>query len=85
LESGADLLITSPSNKQLYVDGTTLVTQANGYQAGSDGYTGIFDATNIQDSVVVELREGSNGNLLDTISLVDIADGDAAGAGEAAM
>lgn len=69
-----DTLISS-GNIQLYVNGTTLVTIANGYASPSDGYTGTFDAGDISGSLVVELRDGSGGTLLDSITLVDIADG----------
>lgn len=74
IEGGTDTLLSSGAI-QLYV-GTTLVTAANGYVAGSDGYTGIFDAGDINGDVVVELKDApSGGNLYDTETLVDVDDG----------
>jgi hypothetical protein len=73
IEGGVDNHLSAGS-VQLYV-GSSLVTVANGYATGSDGYTGVFDAGDISDSVVVELKDGSTGDPLDTITLVDITDG----------
>jgi len=70
---GVDSLL-STGTLQLFV-GTTLVTVANGFAAGSDGYTGVFDAGDITGDVVVELKDGPSGTPEDTITLVDIADG----------
>lgn len=75
---GVDTLISS-GNIKLYVGGTTEVTVGNGYQSPSDGYTGTFDSTNISGSVVVELRDGSGGTILDTITFVDVIDGTVGG------
>lgn len=72
---------------KLYV-GTTEVTVANGYATGSDGYTGVFDAGDINGAAVVELKDGPAGTVLDTITLVDVydgADGDPGTAGEDAV
>ena len=71
-----DVLLSSGTIK-LYV-GTTEVTVANGYATGSDGYTGVFDAGDINGDVVVELKDGPAGTVLDTITLADITDGDSA-------
>lgn len=73
LEGGTDTILSSGTIK-LYV-GSTEVTVANGYATGSDGYTGVFDAGDINNSVVVTLKDGAAGDPLDTITLVDIADG----------
>lgn len=70
---GVDSLVSSGTIK-LYV-GSTEVTVANGYAAGSDGYTGVFDAGDINGAVVVELKDGPTGDPIDTITLVDITDG----------
>jgi len=70
--SGDNLL--DAGDTKLYV-GSVEVTLDNGYVSGSDGYTGIFDADNILDSVVVELRNDTLGFIYDTITLVDITDG----------
>jgi hypothetical protein len=72
---GVDDLITSGTIK-LY-NGTTEITVANGYGTGSNGYTGVFDAGDIAGSVTVTLKSGPSGTVLDTISLVDVADGTA--------
>jgi len=70
---GVDTLMSTGTVK-LYI-GTAEVTEANGYATGSDAYTGVFDASDITGSVTVELKDGPAGDILDTISLVDIADG----------
>lgn len=59
---------------QLYA-GSTLVTVANGFASGSDGYVGYFDSGDIASSVTVYLRDGPAGTIYDTITLADIADG----------
>lgn len=73
LSGGVDSLLSSGTIK-LYV-GSTLVTVANGFATGSDGYKGFFDSGDISGSVVVTLKDGAGGTPLDTITLVDIADG----------
>ncbi len=73
LTATADTLLTA-GTLQLYV-GTVVVTAANGYVSGSDGYTGILDATDINGSVVVELKDGPTGTVRDSITLVDVLDG----------
>jgi len=70
---GSDVLLSSGTIK-LYV-GSTEVTAANGFVTGSNGYTGIFDAGDITNDVVVLLKDGSGGTVLDSITLVDVADG----------
>jgi hypothetical protein len=69
-----DSLLTDGTVK-LYV-GNSEVTEANGYQPGSNGYTGIFNASNINNSVVVSLKDGPDGVVHDTFTLVDITDGE---------
>ncbi len=71
--AGVDELL-STGTIQVY-EGTTLITVANGYAAGSDGYTGVFDSGDITGFAIVELKDGPSGAILDTITLVDIADG----------
>lgn len=70
---GLDLLL-SAGTIQLF-EGSTLVTFANGYVTGSDGYTGILDSGDISGSAIIELKDGAAGAILDSITLVDIADG----------
>jgi hypothetical protein len=76
LAGGTDVHLSTGTIK-LYV-GSTEVTVANGYAAGSDGYTGVFDASDIGGDAVVEIKDGPAGQILDTITLVDIADGGSA-------
>jgi len=83
LTGDADVLLSSGTIK-LFV-GSTEVTVANGYATGSDGYTGVFDSGDISGDVVVLLKDGAGGTVLDTITLVDIADGAAGDAGAAAV
>lgn len=70
---GVDTLMSTGTVK-LFV-GATEVTEANGFATGSDGFTGVFDTGDITGSVTVELKDGPTGDILDTISLVDIDDG----------
>lgn len=72
---GVDELLAA-GTIQLF-EGSTLITVANGYAAGSDGYTGVFDSGDISGSVIVELKDGAAGDILDTITLVDVDDGTA--------
>lgn len=81
--AGVDELLAA-GTIQLY-EGATLVTAANGYVAGSDGYTGILDSGDITDAAVIELKDGPAGAVLDSITLVDIADGAAGGDGADAV
>lgn len=83
LVGGTDTLLSTGTIK-LYV-GSTLVTAANGYVAGSDGYTGIFDSGDISGSTVVTLKDGAGGTALDTITLVDVVDGTVGGVGTDAV
>ncbi|KKL85561.1 hypothetical protein LCGC14_1953500, partial [marine sediment metagenome] len=71
--AGVDELLSTGSI-QLY-EGSTLITVANGYAAGSDGYTGVLDAGDISGFAIVELKDGPSGGILDSITLVDIDDG----------
>lgn len=57
------------------------VTVANGYATGSNGYTGVLDAGDIAGDIVITLKDGPTGDPLDTITLVDIADGAPGGTG----
>ena len=70
---GVDELL-SAGTIQLF-EGSTLITVANGYAAGSDGFTGVFDSGDISGSAIVELKDGAAGDILDTITLVDVLDG----------
>jgi hypothetical protein len=81
--NGVDSLISTGSIK-LYV-GSTVVTEANGYATGSDGYTGVFDEGDINGATTVTLKDGPTGDPLDTITLVDIDDGTSGGVGEDAV
>jgi len=74
---GTDILL-STGNIKLYVDiggVQTAVTSGNGFVAGSNGYTGIFNAANITNDVVVTMRDNGGVVVLDSITLVDVADG----------
>lgn len=73
LDGSSDTLLSS-GTIQLYV-GSTLVTAANGFVTGSNGYTGIFDSGDITNDVIVELKNGAAGTVLDSITLVDVTDG----------
>lgn len=75
LTGGTDILLSSGTIK-LYV-GSTEVTVGNGYGVGSDGYTGVFDAGDIGGDVIVLLKDGAGGNVIDSITLVDVLDGSA--------
>jgi hypothetical protein len=79
VQGGNDILLSSGSLK-LYV-GSTEVTVANGYYAGSTGYIGIFDSGDIAGSTVVSLKDGPSGTTYDTITLVDVVDGSTGGVG----
>lgn len=70
---GTDSLL-STGTIQLYV-GTTLVNTTNGFATGSNGYTGVFDSTDITGDVIVLLKDGAAGAVLDSITLVDVLDG----------
>ncbi|MDJ0952491.1 MAG: host specificity factor TipJ family phage tail protein [Acidimicrobiia bacterium] len=74
LTNGQDTLLSS-GTIQLYDPSNQIVNVANGYQTGSDGYTGVLDATNISNDIVLTLKDGIAGLPLDSITLVDIADG----------
>ncbi len=81
--AGVDELL-STGTIQLF-EGATLITVANGYAAGSDGYTGVLDSGDISGSVIIELKDGAGGTILDSITLVDVADGATGGAGADAV
>ena len=74
IEGGTDILLSS-GTIVLYDPSNNIVNVTNGYQTGSDGYTGILDSTNINGDIVITLKDGTGGTPLDTITLVDIADG----------
>lgn len=59
---GNDVLLSSGA-VQLYNGSTAL------------GYTETFDSTSIAGAVVVTLKDGPSGNVYDSITLVDVADG----------
>ena len=83
VSAGVDALLAAGTIK-LY-EGSTEITVGNGYAAGSDGYTGVFDSGDISGNVVVELKDGPAGDVLDTITLVDVTDGTPGGDGEGAV
>lgn len=65
---------------KLYDEEGLEITEANGYQAGSDGYVGIFGRENIDNSLVVKLIDFGDdappeGDLKDAVTLVDVYDG----------
>jgi hypothetical protein len=62
--AGNDVLLSS-GDIQLYNGSTAL------------GYEETLDATDIAGAVVIEMKDGPSGNVYDTISLVDVADGEA--------
>jgi len=74
IEGGVDTLLSTGTIK-LFDPGDLELTVANGYQTGSDGYTGILDSGNISNDIVITMKDGVGGTVLDTITLVDIADG----------
>ena len=73
--NGALDTLLSSGTIQLYDPSDLVVTFANGYVTGSDGYTGILDAEDINNSKVITLKDGPAGAPIDTITLVDILDG----------
>lgn len=83
LFGGNDVLLNSGTLK-LYV-GSTEVTVANGFAAGSTGYIGVFDSTDISGSTTVSLKDGPAGAVFDTITLVDVIDGTVGGVGTDAL
>lgn len=74
ISTAGDELLSS-GNIKLFDPDDNEVTEANGYAAGSDGYTGVLNAGNINGAKVITLKNGPSGDPLDTITLVDIADG----------
>ncbi len=72
--AGVDSLI-STGGIQLYDPSNDVVTVANGYASGSDGYTGVLDAGDISDSKILYLKDGVGGTTLDTVTAADITDG----------
>jgi hypothetical protein len=75
LVGGSDTAVTT-GTVQIY-SGSTLCNAANGFAAGSDGYTVNLDAGDISNSITLTAKDGAGGSALDTITLVDIADGSA--------
>jgi hypothetical protein len=71
---GEDELLSAGTVK-LYDPSNNEITVANGYATGSDGYTGVLDATDIDLSKVITLKDGPSGQALDTITLIDVLDG----------
>ena len=73
--------IETPSTIALY-DGTTLLTTGmTGVTAGSNGveYNAIFNSSGINGTRIITLKDGPSGLPLDTITLIDVTDGIAAG------
>ena len=66
----------STGTVQIY-SGNTLCTVANGFATGSDGYTVVVDSGDIAGAITLTLKDGVGGTAKDTITLVDIADGEA--------
>ena len=75
ITGGSDVLLSSGTIK-LYDPSNNLITVANGYAAGSDGYTGVFDAGDINLSKVITMKDGAGGTVLDTVTVIDVLDGD---------
>jgi hypothetical protein len=73
LVGGSDTAVTT-GTVQIY-SGSTLCNVANGFAAGSDGYTVNLDAGDISNSIVLTAKDGVGGSVLDSLTLVDIADG----------
>tara|TARA_R110000868_G_scaffold176609_1_gene414475 strand:- start:10014 stop:17351 length:7338 start_codon:yes stop_codon:yes gene_type:complete len=71
---GADAILAAGTIK-LYDPSNALVTVANGYATGSDGYTGVLDTGDIAGAKIITLKDGVSGTVLDTITLIDVADG----------
>ena len=80
LTAGIDELLSAGTIK-LFDPSNNELTVANGYVTGSDGYTGILDSGDITNDIIITLKDGTTGTTLDTITLVDIADGEAGGPG----
>ncbi len=76
ISGGVDAILSAGTIK-LYDPSNLVVTAANGYVTGSDGYTGILDSGDISGAKIITLKDGIGGTALDTVSLVDIADGGA--------
>ena len=74
LRAGIDELLSAGTIK-LFDPSNNELTVANGYVTGSDGYTGILDSGDITNDIIITLKDGATGTPLDTIALVDIADG----------
>lgn len=74
---GVDIALSSGNVKLWVTDnaGTHEVNVANGYGTGSNGYVGYLDRTHIDGAITIELRDGMAGAILDTVTLVDVADG----------
>jgi len=71
---GSDSLLAAGTIK-LYDPSNQELTVASGYYTGSDGYTGVLDSGDISGAIVITLKDGTGGTPLDTITLVDVADG----------
>ena len=82
--AGTDELLATGTIK-LFDPGDNEITVANGYAAGSDGYTGVLDSGDIAGDIIITMKDGPTGDPLDTITLVDIADGAAGGDGADAV
>lgn len=84
VDNGSDSLLSS-GTIQLFDESDNVVNVANGYVTGSDGYTGILDAGDINGDIVITLKDGAGGTPLDTITLVDVDDGAPGGDGDDAV
>ena len=74
IENNVDTIISTGAIK-LYDESDNLLTEVNGYEPGSNGYTGILDAGDIDGSILITMKSGIGEDVLDTITLVDILDG----------
>lgn len=68
---------------KLYVGGT-VITEANGFGVGSDGYLGVLDSANINGLVKIELKDSPTGVPIDVQNLIDAVSG-SGGDGEDAI
>ena len=64
--NGVDSVLTAGGTR-MYFQGTSDLV--------GNGYTATLTSSDFTNSVVIELRDGSEGNIYDTIALVDITDG----------
>jgi hypothetical protein len=77
VDGSGDNPVTS-GNVKLY-EGSKEITVGQGYSTPSDGYTGYLDKDDISGSIVVELRDDTLPFTYDSVTLVDITDGETGG------